>query len=212
MINKEKLQQIQDKEQKRKKHLQINLSQKSAWGILPFIGEAFVRLLSFMVIYRKYPYNLAYMRIDEVLGFLDRVNCKNKQQIIEECIFDGIEDEEDVERRIYHNYPFFETIREYQDSNDKSELEFYNYERKVYIYDEVPTFNVTPKICKNFLRFRQLFLLASQEDCPYYLRDTDFWHYACEYLLMEDNDFRMFIYGPKGKNFDNILEEQVDEL
>lgn len=200
---------IKDVLEKRKK---LVFSQRQARNVISQMSKDFMVLLCFMVIYRKYPYNLAYLRITEILRFLDAIQCKNKLEIIGEELFDGIEDIDEAQHIIEHYYHFIknktanEKIKNSSRSH-KNDKDYAQYQLSHYFYSpEDYDFN-SLQTAKNLLNFKKLFLMAMQDGHKPFLRSSDFWHYVCEYLLMEDNNFQMFVFGPEGKNLIDILEE-----
>ena len=60
----------------------------------------------------------------------------------------------------------------------------------------------------NFLQFKQLFydVVSKKYDVG---ADTDFWLYACRYLLMGDKEF-ICLRGPNGRNFSYKLIEEYN--
>lgn len=195
-----------------RKKREINLKQIQLRHILDAMQKDFLSLLCFMIVYHKYPYNLAYLRITEILQFLDTIQCKNKLEIISEELFNWADSVAEAQHIVEHYYHFIKEetaskIIKNSTGSHKNGKDFTQYELSHYFYPP-DDFNFNSlQIAQNFLKFKKLFLIALQNDKNRFLRDDDFWHYACEYLLMEDNNFQMFVFGPAGKNFSFFLEK-----
>lgn len=191
----------------KRKHLK--LSQREAENILSYIADDFMPMLYFMIVYHKYPFNLAYLRISEVLDFLDNIECKNKYDLISTYLFQGIEYVDEAECCIKNYYDFIgdkdgdQKIKN-KASAPKHKRNYAEYRLSHYFYPPDTKAYISPNAPQNLLNFKKLFLMAADSRI---VVDDDFWHYACEYLLMEDNDFQMFIFGPAGKNFSYLLDE-----
>ena len=197
MITKEKKEKILEQCERR---CQTRLTQKAFRNILGYMADDFLTLICFMVAYRKYPYHLAYMRFIFALQFFDSVICKNKARLIEEYFFDHIETEDEFwDRHLRHRY---QALKEPWDEDNTDR----------YIRDkEVPLY-LSEDICKNVMLFLKLFITAVKYPDRFLWTDTDLWHYACEYLLMDDREMRWWIFGPNGHNLLNLIDGKKDDI
>ncbi len=162
----------------------IRTSRKSMRNVLRYIAKDFLSLIGFMIVYRKYPYHLAYHRINEMLYFLDSFMCRNKQEIISEYLFGYIETVDEAKSWLQVHY---RRVLEWQSEPDSNER---NWAAKRYIISNKIPAKLSDNAPENLLKFKQLFLMAAenQRTIPFYRLSHDIWRCACEYLLMEHKD------------------------
>ncbi len=203
----------EEQKEKKKKRIeqikrwgQVKLSQKAFRNILTYMSTDFLNLICFMVVYRKFPYQFAYFRFQEALRFFDDVQCKNKVKLIEEYFFDCIETADEFWNRwLDHHY------RDIKEPDCQDDTYYYNWQLSRYINDKEMPMYLSEDICKNVMSFFRLFMTAVKYPKKDILRDTDLWHYACEYLLMDDKEVQWFVFGPNGHNLLDLIEEKSDE-
>ena len=167
-----------DCEDEFKRRMRIKTTQKTAGRITYYISHDFLALIFFMIIYRKYPYQLAYMRIYDTMDFLRRITCKNKEKFIVDDLFLGIEDEEGARRWIDHYYDFLTT--------EEQSMYYARYQKQVYIYPKRKNGFIFKEAPKNVVIFRKLVEKCLFGDLD---NDIDFWHSACERLFLNRKNF-----------------------
>ncbi|MBR1599945.1 MAG: hypothetical protein IJ677_09525 [Alphaproteobacteria bacterium] len=160
----------QKREAEYKRRYGINVTQREAKRILEYVSFDFLSLITFMIVYGKYPYHLAYMRIWDVITLLKNINCKNKEKFFMDFLFDGVEFEDEAESLIKKRYCFFiESLDEYYKTT-------HMYPKRKNLY-----FKDAPK---NIIIFRRLIEKHLFGDLDYGLFQTDFWREACERLFL----------------------------
>lgn len=201
--------------QNQKKNDRVWLNQRSQplkvrqWAAEEFYGyisHDFLYNLFYMMIHKKYIcyWGMDYHRITKIIDLFQNVYSKNLRESVHE-LFGWIDDEDEVKlhiekyrwnmRREANNY--IVTVNEEGDDyyNPNSEKDTKEYILPCYML-------------KNFLQFKQLFydVVSNKYNVG---ADTDFWRYACRYLLMEDKKYQSFYQlGPDGKNFPYKLIEK----
>ncbi len=162
----------------------IKLSRKAAEWVFYYISHDFLSLIFFMIIYRRYPYHLAYMRIYDTVDFLKIITCRNKEKFIVDELFQGIKDEECAKERIERYCDFLNE----KFSNEADRRFFKYYKKQVYIYPKRKKGFIFKDAPKNLIIFRKLIEKAVLGNL---YNDTDIWHFACEQLFFRKNYFAL---------------------
>ncbi len=190
----------------KRRQRRIKVRQCAAERFYDYISYDFLYNLFYMMIHKKFVrlFGIDYHRITEIIRLFQDIYSKKLEESVHK-LFGSIDDEEDVEAWIKRLG--WKLYRKSQYYIVKVNNDFDNYSNP----DKEPdaTEYILPCcMLQNFLQFKQLFydVVSKKYDVG---ADTDFWLYACRYLLMGDKEFEMFHKGPNGRNFPYKLIEKI---
>ena len=170
-----------------------------------YASDDFLFNLFYMMIHKKFVrwFGIDYHRITGIIRLFQDIYSKDLEKSIHE-LFGCIDDEDEIESRI-KRYSWKITPKE--DNliiTINEDIDYFNPNK-----EPDKTEYILPKyILHNFLQFKQLFYDVVSKKCDVGA-DTDFWLYACRYLLMGDKEF-ICRYGPNGRNFPYKLIEEYN--
>lgn len=181
----------------------IKVRQWAAERFYDYISYDFLYNLFYMMIHKKFVrwFGIDYHRITEIICLFQDIYSKNLEESVHK-LFGCIDDEDDVKHWI-ERYRWEITPKE--DNliiTIDEDIDYFNPNKK-----PNKTEYVLPKyMLHNFLQFKQLFydVVSKKYNVG---ADTDFWLYACRYLLMGDKEFICHC-GPNGRNFPYKLIEE----
>lgn len=183
----------------------IKVRQWAAERFYDYISYNFLYNLFYMMIHKKFVQWLGidYHRITGIIRLFQDIYSKDLEKSVHE-LFGCIDDEDEVESRI-ERYRWEITPKE--DNliiTIDEDIDYFNPNK-----EPDKTEYILPKyMLHNFLQFKQLFydVVSKKYDVG---ADTDFWLYACRYLLMGDKEF-ICRCGPNGRNFPYKLIEEYN--
>ena len=185
----------------------IKVRQWAAERFYDYISYDFLYNLFYIMIHKKFVrwLGIDYHRITGIIRLFQDIYSKDLEKSVHE-LFCCIDDEDEVESRI-ERYRWEITPKE--DNliiTIDEDIDYFNPNK-----EPDKTEYILPKyMLHNFLQFKQLFydVVSKKYDVG---ADTDFWLYACRYLLMGDKEFEAFYHrGPNGRNFPYKLIEEYN--
>ncbi len=185
----------------------IKVRQWAAERFYDYISYDFLYNLFYMMIHKKFVrwLGIDYHRITGIIRLFQDIYSKDLEKSVHE-LFGCIDDEDEVESRIErHRWEIIPKEDNLIITIDE-DIDYFNPNK-----EPDKTEYILPKyMLHNFLQFKQLFydVVSKKYDVG---ADTDFWLYACRYLLMGDKEFEAFYHrGPNGRNFPYKLIEEYN--
>lgn len=186
----------------------IKVKQWAAERFYDYISHDFLYNLFYMMIHKKFVqyFGIDYHRITEIIRLYQDIYSKNLEESVHK-LFGSVDDEDEIIGK-FQRYNW-----EVESKGDYLVITLGNDSDDYCNPDKEPdtTEYILPKyMLHNFLQFKQLFydVVSKKYDIG---ADTDFWLYACRYLIMGDKEFEAFYHlGPNGRNFPYKLIEEYN--
>lgn len=185
----------------------IKVRQWAAETFYYYISHDFLYNLFYMMIHKKFVrwFGIDYHRITGIIRLFQDIYSKDLEKSVHE-LFGGIDYEDEVESRIEWCRWKITPKEDNLIITINEDIDYFNPNK-----EPDKTEYILPKyMLHNFLQFKQLFydVVSKKYDVG---ADTDFWLYACRYLLMGDKEFEAFYHrGPNGRNFPYKLIEEYN--
>ena len=183
----------------------IKVRQWAAERFYDYISYDFLYNLFYMMIHKKFVrwFGIDYHRITGIIRLFQDIYSKDLEKSVHE-LFGDIDYEDEVESRIkWYSWKITPKEDNLIITIDE-DIDYFNPNK-----EPDKTEYILPKyMLHNFLQFKQLFydVVSKKYDVG---ADTDFWLYACRYLLMGDKEF-ICRCGPNGRNFPYKLIEEYN--
>ena len=173
-----------------------------------YASDDFLFNLFYMMIHKKFIWfgRCDYSRIAMIFFIFRNIPTKELKNAVNN-LFDCIENEEDIINCIKSSAWKVEQNKENLIITIEEPIGCCNPNEK----QDTTKYIVPLYMLHNFLQFKQLFynVVSKKYDVG---PDTDFWLYACRYLLMGDKDYKIAWWGNNGKNFPYKLLEEYNPL
>ncbi|MBQ9235399.1 MAG: hypothetical protein IJ184_02920 [Alphaproteobacteria bacterium] len=191
----------------KRREKRIKVRQWAAQKFYDYIAYDFLYGLLYMMIHKKFVrwFGIDYHRITGIIRLFQDVYSKNLEESVHD-LFGGIDYEDEVEHWIeWYRWEITSKEDNLIITIDE-DIDYFNPNK-----EPDTTRYILPKyMLHNFLQFKKLFydVVSRKYNVG---ADTDFWLYACRYLLMGDKEFEMFYrLGPNGRNFPYKLIEEYN--